>query len=342
MASRIWPNAGATLDTNCSPVAVSETLRVVRWNRRTPSFASSAAMAWLSAERGMPSSVAAARKPRWRATASTASSSISPDDRIVRIPAPGHAGLYILSHQRHRPISRFIHRSLGESAMRLIDKIYIDGSFVTPHGTELFDLHNPATAQVIGRVRLADAEAARAAIAAAKRAFPAFSRTSKAERIALLQRMHTAIKTRREKLLEAIVEEYGAPVSRAGFMADHPADVLLDMARGLEDYRFAHRVGTAEVVIEPLGVAGLITPWNSDAGFICGKLAAAIAAGCTAVVKPSEMSAIQTQVVTEGLHEAGWPTGVFNIVPGRGAGVGTASTSLLDLARRTFSGAPAV
>jgi aldehyde dehydrogenase (NAD+) len=99
------------------------------------------------------------------------------------------------------------------------DRIYIDGSFVTPHGTELFDLYNPATtAQVIGRVRLADAEDARAAIAAAKRAFPAFSRTSKAERIALLRRMHAAIKARWEDLLEAIVEEYGAPVSRAGFM----------------------------------------------------------------------------------------------------------------------------
>ena len=133
--------------------------------------------------------------------------------------------------------------------MRLIDKIYIDGGFVTPHGTELFDLHNPATAQVIGRVRLADEEDARAAIAAAKRAFPAFARTSKAERIALLRRMHAAIKARRGELLEAIVEEYGAPVSRAGFMADHPANVLLDMARVLEDYRFTRRVGMAEVVM---------------------------------------------------------------------------------------------
>ena len=133
--------------------------------------------------------------------------------------------------------------------MRLIDKIYIDGGFVTPHGTELFDLHNPATAQVIGRVRLADEEDARAAIAAAKRAFPAFARTSKAERIALLRRMHAAMKARREELLEAIVEEYGAPVSRAGFMADHPANVLLDMARVLEDYRFTRRVGMAEVVM---------------------------------------------------------------------------------------------
>src|ERR1700739_3174017 len=342
IASLIWPSAGATPETNCAPASVSETLRVVRWNRRTPSFASSAAMAWLNAERDMPSSVAAARKPRWRATASTASSSISPDDRIVQIPAPSHAVLYTLSGQQQCAISGFIHRSPGESAMRFIDKIYIDGSFVTPHGTELFDLHNPATAQVIGRVRLADEEDARTAIAAARRAFPGFSRTGKAERIALLRRMHAAIKARREELLEAIVEEYGAPVSRAGFMADHPANVLLDMARVLEDYRFTRRAGTAEVVMEPLGVAGLITPWNSDAGFICGQVAAAIAAGCTAVVKPSEMSAIQTQIVTEALHEAGLPAGVFNIITGRGEVVGAEISSHPDVAKVSFTGSTAV
>jgi aldehyde dehydrogenase (NAD+) len=237
------------------------------------------------------------------------------------------------------PIIRFC---LKETAMRLIDTIYIDGTFVTPHGTELFDLHNPATAQLIGRVRLADEVDARAAIAAAKRAFPAFSRTSKLERIALLRRMHAAMKARREELLEAIVEEYGAPASRAGFMADHPASVLLDMARVLEDYQFTRRAGTADVVMEPLGVAGLITPWNSDAGFICGKLAAAIAAGCTAVVKPSEMSATQTQVVTKALHEAGLPAGVFNIVTGRGEVVGAEITSHPDVAKISFTGSTAV
>jgi aldehyde dehydrogenase (NAD+) len=229
-----------------------------------------------------------------------------------------------------------------ESAMRFIDKIYIDGSFVTPHGTELFDLYNPATAQVIGQVCLADEEDARTAIAAAKRAFPSFSRTSKAERIALLRRMHAAIKARREDLLEAIVEEYGAPLSRAGFMADHAANVLLDMARVLEEYRFTRRAGAAEVMMEPLGVAGLITPWNSDAAFICGKLAAALAAGCTAVIKPSEMSAIQTQVVTEALHAAGLPAGVFNVVTGRGDVVGTEITGHPDVAKISFTGSTAV
>src|SRR5258708_8230339 len=105
--------------------------------------------------------------------------------------------------------------------MRFIDKIYIDGSFVTPHGTELFDLHNPATAQVIGRVRLADAEDARTAIAAAKRAFPAFSRTSKAERIVLLRRMHDAGKAHRQELLEPLTQKYVPPTPPPPF-TPHP------------------------------------------------------------------------------------------------------------------------
>ncbi|MDE1174312.1 MAG: aldehyde dehydrogenase family protein [Parvibaculaceae bacterium] len=226
--------------------------------------------------------------------------------------------------------------------MRLIDKIYINGVFVTPHGQELFDLYNPATAQVTGQVRLADETDARAAIAAAKEAFPAFSRTSKAERIALLVRMHEAVTARRNDLLEAIIEEYGAPSSRAGFMADHPASQFLDMVRVLEDYDFTRRIASAEVIMTPIGVAGLITPWNSNAGFICGKLATAIAAGCTAVIKPSEMSALQTQVVTEALHEAGLPAGVFNIVTGRGEVVGAELGSHPDIAKISFTGSTTV
>ncbi len=226
--------------------------------------------------------------------------------------------------------------------MRVIDRIYIDGAFVEPHGEEWFDLHNPATAQVIGRVRLADEADARRAIAAAKRAFEPFSRTSKAERIALLQRMSRAVAARREALIAALVTEYGAPVSRAGWMADHAASVLIEAAQVLEGYEFTRRAGTADVVMEPLGVAGLITPWNNDAGFICGKLAAAIAAGCTAVLKPSEMSAIQTQIVTEALHEAGLPPGVFNIVTGRGETVGAEISSHPDVAKISFTGSTAV
>jgi aldehyde dehydrogenase (NAD+) len=226
--------------------------------------------------------------------------------------------------------------------MHSIEQIYIDGAFITPHGSELFELFNPATEQVIGRVRLADAEDARHAIAAAKRAFPAFSQTDKRERIDMLMRMHAAVVAKEDALFEAIVEEYGAPVSRGRWMAQHASNVLLEAAKVLESYSFARDVGSAKVVMQPLGVAGLITPWNSNAGFICGKLAAAIAAGCTAVIKPSEMSAIQTRVVTEALHEAGLPAGVFNIVTGRGETVGAEISAHRDVAKLSFTGSTVV
>ncbi|MFM0594843.1 aldehyde dehydrogenase family protein [Paraburkholderia dilworthii] len=226
--------------------------------------------------------------------------------------------------------------------MQLIDKIYIDGQFVTPHGSELFDLFNPATEQVIGRVRLADAQDAQDAISAAKRAFASFSRTTKSERIAMLKRMHEAVAAKEDELYEAITEEYGAPVSRGRWMAQHASNVLLEAAKILQDYAFTRRAGTAEVVMQPLGVAGLITPWNSNAGFICGKLATALAAGCTAVIKPSEMSAIQTRIVTEALHEAGLPAGVFNIVTGRGETVGAQISAHPDVAKISFTGSTAV
>jgi aldehyde dehydrogenase (NAD+) len=226
--------------------------------------------------------------------------------------------------------------------MQTIDKIYIDGAFVTPHGEELFDLFSPAKAQLIGRVRLADAEDARRAIAAARRAFPAFSLSSKAERLAMLRRMQQAVASREAELTEAVIEEYGAPVSRAGWMARHAAETLGEAAEILEGYEFVRRAGTAEVVMTPLGVAGLITPWNNDAGFICGKLAAALAAGCTAVIKPSEMSAMQTRIVTEALHEAGLPPGVFNIVTGRGEIVGAELSTHPDVAKISFTGSTAV
>lgn len=226
--------------------------------------------------------------------------------------------------------------------MRTIEHIYIDGAFVTPHGDEFFELVNPATEQVIGRVRLGDAQDARLAIAAAKRAFPAHSRTSKEERIDMLKRMHEAVRAREDELFEAIIEEYGAPISRGRWMARHAAAVLLDAARVLKDYAFERRAGTARVVMQPLGVAGLITPWNSNAGFICGKLAAALAAGCTAVIKPSEMSAMQTRVVTEALHAAGLPPGVFNIVTGRGETAGAEIGTHPDVAKLSFTGSTVV
>lgn len=225
--------------------------------------------------------------------------------------------------------------------MTLIDQIYIDGAFVTPHGTDLFDLHNPATAQVIGQLRMADAIDAEAAIAAAKRAFASFSRSTKAERIALLHRLADTLDKRREDLIEATIEEYGAPISRSAWMADYAVGAFRLAAQVLEAYDFTRQIGTARVTMEPLGVVGIITPWNANAGFIAGKLAMVIASGSTCVIKPSEMSAIQTQIVTEALHEAGVPAGVFNIVTGRGDVVGAVLSGHRDVAKLSFTGSTA-
>jgi len=222
--------------------------------------------------------------------------------------------------------------------MHHIDRIFINGEFVTPHGTERFDLYNPATAQVFGQVRLADELDAERAISAAKAAFPAWARTTREARIAALKRMHAAVAARHDDLLEAIIEEYGAPASRSAWMASYPAEVIAQAIDALTAFEFTTEVGAATVQMVPLGVAGLITPWNSDAGFICGKLAVSLAAGCTAVIKPSEMSAWQTQIITEALSEAGLPPGVFNIVTGRGETVGETISRHPDVAKISFTG----
>jgi aldehyde dehydrogenase (NAD+) len=226
--------------------------------------------------------------------------------------------------------------------MQEISHVYIDGRFVKAQGTELFDLHNPATGEVFGRVRLGDAEDARAAIAAAKRAFPSWSRSTKTERIALLHRLYEVMDARKDALLDAIILEYGAPISRATWMAAHAANSFMEAARTLEKFDLRRQIGTAEVIMEPVGVVGLITPWNSNAGFICSKLAYALAAGCTAVIKPSEMSAAQTQVVLEALHEASAPPGLFNIVTGRGDVVGAEITANPDISKISFTGSTGV
>ncbi len=226
--------------------------------------------------------------------------------------------------------------------MRDINKIYIDGQFVTPQGNETADLHNPSTEEKIGTARLAGVEDAREAVAAAKRAFPAFSRTTKGERIGMLKRLNAAVAARVSDLTEAMALEYGAPQTFTRFAIAHAASSFLTMANVLENYEFERRMGRARVVMQPIGVAAAITPWNSNIGFITSKLATAIAAGSTIVIKPSEMSAIQTQVLAECLHEAGLPKGVFNIVNGLGNVVGAELSRHPDIAKVTFTGSTAV
>jgi aldehyde dehydrogenase (NAD+) len=226
--------------------------------------------------------------------------------------------------------------------VKIIDQIYINGQFVKPHGTERFELINPSINEVIGEVTLGDEEDTRKAIAAAKEAFKIFSKTTKQQRLEYLQRLHECMAARREDLIAAMVEEYGAPLRNAKMMTEMAITNSLQNRNVLEKYEFVKDLGESKVIQEPVGVAGIITPWNSNAGFITGKFSTALAAGCTAVIKPSEMSAIQTQIVIEAIHEAGLPPGVFNVVNGRGDVVGAELTRHPDIAKISFTGSTLV
>jgi len=226
--------------------------------------------------------------------------------------------------------------------MRTITDIYINGQFVTPHGSEMSDLVNPANGELLGRVRLGDVDDTRAAIAAAKAALPAFSRTTLAQRGDYLQRLHDAVLARADEMSVAIIEEYGGPTQRAIWGARYAAQTFLNAKLTMENFDFVRTVSKSKVLMMPLGVVGIITPWNASAGFVAGKLAMAIAAGCTAVIKPSELSAIQTQILLECLHEAGLPPGVYNVVNGRGDVVGAELSAHADVAKISFTGSTLV
>jgi aldehyde dehydrogenase (NAD+) len=218
------------------------------------------------------------------------------------------------------------------------DRVYIDGAFVIPHGTRTVELINPTDNSVIGNVTMADDVDTRLAIAAARKAFAAFSRTSREVRMEYLQRLHAAVARRMDDLVRATIVEYGAPQARAIGSNQLAANIFLHFRDVLKDFPFESRVGTSQVWLEPLGVVGIFTPWNSSAGSIAIKVAPAIAAGCTVVVKPSEMSAMQTQVLMECFHEAGLPPGVINVVTGFGEVVGAELTTNADVSKIAFTG----
>jgi len=154
----------------------------------------------------------------------------------------------------------------------------------------------------------------------------------------LLQRLHDAVAKRMDQLVEATVVEYGAPQDRAKGSNNLAANIFLHFKKVLEDFDLVKTVGTSKVVMEPAGVVGIFTPWNSSAGSIAIKVAPAIAAGCTVVIKPSEMSAMQTEVLMDAFHEAGLPPGVINVVTGLGEVVGTELTKSPDIQKIAFTG----
>ena len=226
--------------------------------------------------------------------------------------------------------------------MQTITKHYIDGTFVESHGSEVMDIIKPTNRQVIARVTMADEQDTKRAIAAAKRAFVTFGQSTKEERTQVLQRLHEAALARVDDLAAAMVEEYGGVVRFAGLVVQSGVNAFLAAEKALEELPLTRNWGRTTVALEPGGVAGLITAWNANALFICLKLASAVAAGCTVVIKPSEMSSLQTQVLIDALHEANLPKGLLNVVTGRGNVVGAELVRNPDVAKISFTGSVGV
>lgn len=225
--------------------------------------------------------------------------------------------------------------------MKQISTVYINGEFVKPQGTETFDLISPVTNEKTGEVVLGNEADASAGIAAAKAAFRTFSRTSKEARIGYLLKIHDVLERHEQELINVMVDEYGGTLQFCTMSVRGMLANVRIIAETLAGYAFEQTLGTAAVRLEPIGVAGIITPWNASNAFIVSKLATALAAGCTAVIKPSEMSAGQTALLTACLHEARLPKGVFNIVNGLGTTVGAAIATHPDVAKISFTGSTA-
>ncbi len=219
---------------------------------------------------------------------------------------------------------------------------YIDGAFVESHGREVMDIIKPTTGKVIARVTLGDEEDTRRAIAAAKLAFVSFGRTTKEERLRYLHQLHEAVSARVDDLTAIMIEEYGGVARFARLLVESGANAFAAAEKALQELPLKESWGKTTVTMEPVGVAGLITAWNANALFICLKLASAIAAGCTVVLKPSEMSSLQTRAMVEAVNQAGLPKGVFNVVTGLGTVVGAELVRNPDVAKISFTGSVAV
>jgi aldehyde dehydrogenase (NAD+) len=216
---------------------------------------------------------------------------------------------------------------------------YINGKWVPPAVPKTLDVINPATEEPIGRISLGSAADVDKAVAAARAAFETFSRTTREERIALFDRIIAAYMARMPELAETISSEMGAPMWLAN-AAQAPAGLghLMQTLEVLKSYSFVENKGATKLLHEPVGVCGFITPWNWPINQIVCKVAPALAAGCTMVLKPSEIAPLNAIIFAEILNEAGVPPGVFNLVNGDGPTVGAAISAHPGIDMVSFTG----
>ena len=223
--------------------------------------------------------------------------------------------------------------------MKECTQFYINGEWVDPVDPKHLDVINPATEQTIGKIAMGNSKDVDKAVAAAKEAFESFSQTSKEERLALMGKILEVYQSRYDEIAETISSEMGAPLwlskaAQAATGAGHFGTFM----EVLKNYNFDEDKGTTRLRKEPVGVCGLITPWNWPINQIACKVAPALAAGCTMVLKPSEVSPLNAIIFAEVLHEAGVPAGVFNLVNGDGLSVGEAMSSHPDIDMMSFTG----
>jgi aldehyde dehydrogenase (NAD+) len=218
-------------------------------------------------------------------------------------------------------------------------KFYIDGQWVEPITPNLFNVINPAVEDVAGQISLGSSADVDRAVTAARRAFATFSQTGKEERLALLQRIIDSYKARFEELASAMTLEMGSPITFSReVQATNALGHFKQMIEVLKSYELERFMGDTLIRREPIGVCGLITPWNWPLNQITSKLAPALAAGCTVVLKPSEIAPLSAIIFAEVLHEAGVPNGVFNLVNGDGPTVGEAISRHPDIDMVSFTG----
>ncbi len=218
-------------------------------------------------------------------------------------------------------------------------QLYIGGEWVKPDGAGTIEVRSPSTEEVIGRVPEGTSRDADAAVRAARAAFPAWAAATAAERGALLAKVHENLKARSEEIGKLIASEVGMPIKLATrIQAASPVATFAMYAEMAKSFSFEEKVGNSIVVREPVGVVAAITPWNYPLHQIAAKVAPALAAGCTVVLKPSEVAPLNAFVLAEAIHAAGLPRGVFNLVTGYGPVVGEALAAHPQVDMISFTG----
>lgn len=219
-------------------------------------------------------------------------------------------------------------------------QFFINGAWVAPIGTEVIDFMNPATEAVLAKLPMGNADDIDAAVAAAKAARSGFAAWTVQDRIALLEKILSIYTRRVDEFATAIMTEMGSPIDFArNAQAQVGIDHLEALIKDLTDFSFEETLRNGDLALrEPVGVCGLITPWNWPINQIVLKVGPALAAGCTMVLKPSELTPLSANLLAEVLEEAGVPAGVFNLVHGEGTVVGAALSKHPDVAMMSFTG----